>query len=88
MAGKFLEADITLDCLGLSEEQKHVIYQLLAAIIHIGNIEYSDDDEQAKILERSKPHIDYAASLLNISTVELMDAIFFRTIEINGEKIL
>lgn len=39
-----------MQCLGFTEKQQHTIFQIVAAVLHSGNIEFtSHDDEQCTI---------------------------------------
>lgn len=87
MAQKFTDVDITFDCLGFSEEKKILIYRIISAIIHLGNIEFEGTDE-VKISETSKIHIDIAAELTDMSSDEIVNALLFRSIDILSSKIL
>lgn len=68
-----------------------VIYRIIAAIIHLGNVEIesSETEDETHIPERSKPHIDFAAALLDISSEDLMNVLLYRSIDVpDGTQIL
>lgn len=90
MSKCFMDVDYTLDVMGIQENEKTGLYQLLAVIIHLGNIEFenSGNDDAAQISEKSKHHIGFAATLLNVSSDDLMNALLFRTIDVNGSTML
>ncbi len=44
----FLECDKALDQIGLTHEDKMNIYLTVAAVLHIGNIEFEDDPDSSK----------------------------------------
>lgn len=84
----FEQVDRTFDSLKFSESKKKTIYQLLAAILHLGEIKYKDGpDMQAQIVESSEQHILIAARLLNLSSDELKEALLFKVLSVGGTKI-
>lgn len=84
----FEEVDRILKSLVLDEKEKMTIYKLLAAILHLGNIEFISDESQAKVLESSGTHICTAAKLLNININDLEKSLLFHSIEVHGSVIM
>lgn len=81
----FDQMDNALLNLGYSDESRNLIYQWIAAILHIGNIKIiEDDDGNCKISESSMRFLNDAAILLNVDNVKLQNALLFR--HINGAK--
>lgn len=57
------------------------IYTLLAAILHMGNVKFENNDlGYAQIAENSKESFQYAANLLKINNTRLKDALLSRNI--------
>lgn len=82
---KFTEVDQILINLGL-EKERFIIYQHLAAILHLSNIEFETEHE-TRITELSEKHVIIAAACINVSPDELKKAILMRTIEVCGSVI-
>lgn len=84
----FKQVDQTFDSLGFTETKKKTIYQRLAAILHLGEIEFIDaPDMQAQIVESSEQHVIIAAKLLNILSDELKEALLYKVLSVGGTKI-
>lgn len=80
--------DRALESVGISHEERNRIYKILAAILHLGNVDIEEEisSEKCKISELSKIHLKHTAKLLNIEQQTLEIALLTRTIEINGSN--
>lgn len=87
MFDQFNRVDQILISLRITTNERNIIYNFIAAILHLGNIEFSDADFGAIIEETTKIHVTIAAQLLNVSSDELEKALLFRTIEVPGSNI-
>lgn len=59
---RFVEAML---CLGFSEKQQNIIFRVIAAILHGGNIDFSKvDDEKCVISNESGTHLNIFCDLL------------------------
>lgn len=89
MSQNHTQVDTIFDCLCFSENQKIAIYQLLAAIIHLSNIEFEskESNSEAQVKESSKAHINSAAILLKVSVNELQSVLLHRSIDVPGSEI-
>lgn len=68
--------DKALSNLGHTTESKNLIYDFLAAILHIGNIQIEkNNNEYCEITKSSVIHLKYAANLLKIDAEKLKDAL-------------
>lgn len=61
-----------LRLLGFHDDHQQHLFQVLASILHLGNIEITDDrgEEESKI-DPDDPHLLTAASLLGVEAAEL-----------------
>lgn len=61
-----------LRLLGFHDDRQQHLFQVLASILHLGNIEITDDrgEEESKI-DPDDPHLLTAASLLGVEAAEL-----------------
>ncbi|CAG2116905.1 unnamed protein product, partial [Medioppia subpectinata] len=63
---RFIEA---MQCLGFTEKQQNLIYNVVAAILHAGNIEFTRiDDEKCCLSDDSEPHLQTFCSLLGLDS--------------------
>jgi myosin-6 len=85
-AKDFLECDRSMDQIGLSAEDKMNIYLTVAAVLHIGNIEFQDDPDSSKggckitpgLGERS---LEIVAKMLGLDREELEKALISRVMQ-------
>lgn len=82
-AQNFAKVDGVFDTLRLTEDNKITIFQLLASILHLGNVVFEDENEnKARIMKSSEKHIDFAAKLLSLSSEELKNALLSKPMHI------
>lgn len=87
-SNNFSRVDQIFNTLGLPENIKISIFQLLASILHLGNIEFKDtNDDQAQILEPFERNVEFASKLLNLTSEELKAALLFKWIKDNKSEI-
>lgn len=92
----------TMDCLknvGLSDDDSRVILQIVAAVLHLGNVEFEQrgeveesthDDgssEYAVVTEDSMPHLKMACQLLGLDHDEVKEAILTKLLVVGGKTI-
>lgn len=87
MSENFIRVDNILSGLGITENEKSVIYEIIAAILHLGNIRFEATDTGTQVIESTEKHVTIASKLMNISPEELKEAILFRSIEVPGSTI-
>lgn len=79
--------DSIFDVLGFSERKK-IIYEFLAAILHLSNIEFQNTEpDKTGIVETSIPYVDFAAELLKLSPDDLKNVLLYRSIQVSGSEI-
>lgn len=73
----FTSLDMALSSFGYSTESKNIIYSWLAAILHLGEIQFDESENGyvSDVSESTKMFLNYAADLLNIKADQLMKAI-------------
>ncbi|XP_055308258.1 uncharacterized protein LOC129572340 [Sitodiplosis mosellana] len=65
------------------------MYRILAAILHLGNIEFEEKlSEKCEISELSRVHLEQSARLLKIDENILKSALLTRSIIVNGSDII
>lgn len=80
----FDDLDQSLDNIGLVESVKYSVYKVLAAILHLCNLEFGEDVSQhAKILNDDP--LNTAAKLLELSSDELKHALTNRQFKTRAE---
>lgn len=82
----FLECDKAMDQIGLSGEDKMNIYLTVAAVLHIGNIEFEDDPESSKGGCRLSARggvkaMDICSKMLGLDSDELQNALINRVMQ-------
>lgn len=76
--------DVALDALELSKNIREKIYRQIAAILHMGNVKFEDDDMgYAIVSEESKQSVNSAARLLSVNSEQLTNAFLIRTLDKN-----
>lgn len=68
----------------ISGENRKRVYEILAAILHLGNINFQDTNGKCEITDQSIHHFKYAAKLLKINQTNLELVLLTRNIDING----
>lgn len=91
MSKKFTKVDQILSSLKISDNEKSVIYKHLAAILHLGEIQFEtnagDSDSGAKVTKSTENHVNIASELINSKPQELLKAIQFGIIRVPGSTI-
>lgn len=84
----FQDLDQALTRLGLSESQKFEIYGLVAAVLHLGNINFEDNPEDAKggcrVSQNSEKALAITANLIGLDSFELRQALVSRVMQSKG----
>lgn len=85
--------DQIFSILKITEDKKNIIYDFLAVILHLSNIEFgsndrNDPDEQTYIIETTEHHIEIAAHLLNYPADKLKSLLLYHSIELSESKIV
>lgn len=79
---RFHELNEAFHVLGFSEQERLSIYQIIAGILHLGNIEFDDQDlGEASSVSKLDNSIYHAARLLQIAPESLEMALVTRIIE-------
>lgn len=82
----FKKVDQTLDSLGVTHDEKLILYMNLSAILHLSNVEFTNnnDDSEAQITNLTQKHLIIAAKLMNVPFEDLEKSMLFRSIDIAG----
>lgn len=84
----FRDLDQALTRLGLTDGQKFEIYGLVAAVLHLGNISFEDNPEDAKggcrVAQASERAIAITAGLIGLDPSELRQALVSRVMQSKG----
>lgn len=73
----------------IAEDKKNTIYKFLAAILHLGNLEFEVEglDEGTHIVKTTENHLEIAANLLNLEAHELKNHLLCHAIQVGGSEI-
>ncbi|KAK9273704.1 hypothetical protein L1049_018514 [Liquidambar formosana] len=83
-AEEYMKTKRAMDIVGISEEDQEAIFRTLAAILHLGNIEFSPGKEHDSSVikdQKSGFHIQMAASLFMCDVNLLLSTLCTRTIQ-------
>ncbi|KAJ3678582.1 hypothetical protein LUZ60_002385 [Juncus effusus] len=90
-AKEYLDTRRAMDVVGISAEEQDAIFQVVAAILHLGNVEFSEgSDTDTSVLrdEKSCEHLNTAAELFMCDAEELEASLCKRVIVTRGDKII
>ncbi|XP_044756071.1 myosin heavy chain 95F isoform X1 [Coccinella septempunctata] len=83
--GDFQVLDEALDRLGLSQTDRFDIYKTVAAVLHLGNIEFEDDSDDrrggCRVAQNKGNSLNIASKLLNIDPTDLRQALESRVMQ-------
>ncbi|KAJ8649902.1 hypothetical protein MRB53_002925 [Persea americana] len=80
-ADEYLATRRAMDIVGISEQEQEAIFRVVAAVLHLGNIEFSkgnDIDSSVIKDEKSRFHLQMTAELLMCDAQSLEDALIKR----------
>jgi len=83
----FKSVNSALRTLGFSENETTTIWDIIAGILHIGNITLNEDGEGTKVSKLSKGTMDSISKLLKVSTVEVSQVLCERAIAAGGQVV-
>ncbi|CAI5980848.1 unnamed protein product [Closterium sp. NIES-64] len=82
-ADEYIKTRRAMDVVGLSPEEQDSIFQVVAAILHLGNITFAPgkQPDSSKVSgDKSKYHLEAAASLLRVDKKQLRESLISRTL--------
>ncbi|CAN4102475.1 unnamed protein product [Withania somnifera] len=80
-AEEYLATRRAMDIVGISEEEQDAIFRVVAAILHLGNVEFAKGEEiDSSVIkdEQSRFHLNMTAELLKCDAKSLEDALITR----------
>ncbi|KAL9149749.1 hypothetical protein ABFS82_12G126000 [Erythranthe guttata] len=89
-AEEYLATRRAMDIVGISEEEQDAIFKVVAAILHLGNIEFAKGEEiDSSVIkdEKSRFHLNTTAELLKCDPKNLEDALIKRVM-VTPEEII
>ncbi|PIK54644.1 putative myosin XV [Apostichopus japonicus] len=93
-AEEFQRLDRSLDVINFKPAEKKTIFSILAAVLHLGNVEFrmEGDGNRSVSVEKleiaNHQQVDWAARLLDLSSGDLEKALIYKVTETAGERIL
>jgi len=81
----FKNVNSALKLLGLGDHEVKTVWDMVAAILHLGNVTLTPDGEAAKIAPNSKTAVNSAAKMLHVHGTELSNALCERAIAAGGQ---
>nr|XP_016446320.1 PREDICTED: myosin-17-like [Nicotiana tabacum] len=89
-ADEYLATRRAMDIVGISEEEQDAIFRVVAAILHLGNVEFAKGEEiDSSVIkdEQSRFHLNMTAELLKCDAKSLEDALITRVM-VTPEEII
>ena len=94
-ASAFTETMACLDQIGLSSGEKNDVLGIIAAVLHIGNINFEkakDDDnhsggDKAQMTEKSSEYLKAACTLLGLDDANVSEAMLTKLLSVGGKTI-
>ena len=94
-AEAFVETMACLEQVGLGENEKSEVLGIIAAVLHIGNINFEVDKngdnhsggENAKMMESSAESLKIACSLLGLDETKVSEAMLTKLLSVGGKTI-
>ena len=85
----FVRTENAMKKIGMAKEKRMDVFKVVAAVLHIGNIEITESDSGgAQVSPAGIPAANQAASLLGLDAATLIEAITTRATKIPGEATL
>lgn len=76
-----------LEQIGMTKEQIHWVYSLVAVVLHIGNIIFASDGDQGSVIKSEKA-LELTAKTLGVSADKLKASLLTREVVINNEHMI
>lgn len=84
----FQKLDQALTRLGLNENHKLEIYSLVAAVLHLGNVSFEENPDDARggcqVSQASEVSLSITAKLIGVDSFELRQALVSRVMQSKG----
>ncbi|OAE35798.1 hypothetical protein AXG93_4225s1010 [Marchantia polymorpha subsp. ruderalis] len=87
---EYIKTRRAMDIVGISPEEQEAIFRVVAAILHLGNVEFTTGKEADSSIpkdEKSKFHLSVVAELLRCNSKSLLDSLCERIIVTRDENI-
>ncbi|KAM9776615.1 unconventional myosin-Ig isoform X2 [Syngnathus typhle] len=75
-----------LEVIGFSKKEIHSIYQILASILHLGNIQFGGDGENVEVLDLEA--VNHIAELTGTDADSVVKSLLFRTVATGGGEVI
>tara|TARA_B110000305_G_scaffold238535_1_gene304160 strand:- start:1131 stop:2021 length:891 start_codon:yes stop_codon:yes gene_type:complete len=89
----FLDTCACLSRIGVPSEQQKTVFGLVAAVLHLGNIEFEQlvvgttDEPATQVTQASTPSLNKACALLGLSSEDFVNAVTSRKIVIGDQTV-
>ena len=84
----FIKTENAMKKIGMAKDKRMDVFAVVAAVLHIGNIELTDDGSSTGVSDAGKVAAGKAANILGLDTGALIEAITTRQIKIPGQAAL
>lgn len=76
-----------MDLVGFTDEEEDNLFSIIAAILHMGNVTFEMDDDEASFVEDENGPVKMAANVLGVSSEELVGTLTNMVTFTRGEQI-
>lgn len=83
----FQNIDQAMSALGFVETEKLKFYEMIAAILHLGNVNFENDGEGCRVTDTSQKSLEFAATLLHFDILELRKSLTSKEIVVRNASI-
>ena len=80
-AKEFRETQYALTLLGVGSKQQSLVLRVLAAILHLGNVELIDTGSDSTKVDQAQPALGYVCELLGVEKSQLSQWLCHRRIQ-------
>ncbi|XP_039300803.1 unconventional myosin ID-like, partial [Nilaparvata lugens] len=71
--------------LGFSNEMKNALIKIVAAVLHLGNVAFTSNDDKIEIAGASEKQLNLVPGLLEVDSNAVVTALTERVIAVKGE---
>lgn len=83
---EFHDANNAFKEIGFTPEEQHNLYRIVAGILHLGNINFTGEEDESKIDPASTSAFEHACDLFGLRVPEFKQSLLFRKIQSGGRR--
>ncbi|XP_071171569.1 myosin-IIIb-like isoform X1 [Mytilus edulis] len=87
LKGNYEDLRNSLDLVGFTDEEQENMFNMIAAVLNLGNVQFGMDDDEASFVEDDNSFIKVASALLGIPTEEVAGTLTSIVTYTRGEEV-